>query len=99
MGTGHRLMVKQDSNMKLLTTERTMEIINAELKYCGKTFSDVESDPKWYHNNTMTQAQHAEWIAWLKQYLSSELKWPKWMVREKVPWIDLMWGLRVSDPE
>jgi hypothetical protein len=56
--------------MKKLT-ER--EILNAWLKYHGKTVEDVlkecpeaAHDPAWFTKYPVTKEQEAEWIAWLR---------------------------------
>jgi hypothetical protein len=86
-------MVKRDK-MKKLTAE---EVVNAWLKYHGKTVQDVLKelpnslvDPSWFDNYQVTKEQHQEWREWVIKELKK-----RGIPAHKMGFIDLQYGPKV----
>lgn len=64
------------------------------------TFDDIKDrQDNWYQQWTMTTKQNEEWVEWMREYLKTEVRWPKWKIEKEVMWIPLMYGLKFSDYE
>ena len=72
--------------------------IYKELAIAGVDRSVLETDKeKWFHNNTMTMAQHEEWKEWFIAEARKVFKMNKKLAEKEFLYFSLMWGLRISD--
>ena len=80
--------------------ETYREIIMEMMKIAGHniTYDNLlKEEDGWWSRYTMTQAQRDQWMDFSISLLRTKLRWTKKKSIEQMKWIDLMWGLRVSD--
>jgi hypothetical protein len=75
----------------------TDHLIEYQLQMIGKTISDIESDEKWYSNNTMTQEQHDDFKTYAVPLLKKVFKFNKTKAEDTFSWFDLKFGLRIKN--
>jgi hypothetical protein len=75
----------------------TDHLIEYQLQMIGKTISDIESDEKWYSNNTMTQEQHDDFKTYAIPLLKKVFKFNKTKAEDTFSWFDLKFGLRIKN--
>ena len=75
----------------------TRHLIEKELGMVGKTMLDTLDDDKWYFNNTMTLAQHAEFKKYAIKLIKKIFKCNTSRAIATFEWFDLAFGLRIKD--
>lgn len=72
--------------------------IYKQLEIAGVDRSVLETDKeKWFHNNTITMAQHEEWKEWFVAEVRKIFRFNKKMAEREFAYFSFMWGLRFSD--
>lgn len=77
-----------------------VDMINEMFRIAGHevTYDDIKDrKDDWYHQWTMTTAQNEEWIKWGKKYIQKNLNMYAKQAEKEMTWINLMWGLKLSD--
>ena len=82
---------------KLSPLEFGLLAVQKELELIGLDISVTHSDPQWFHNNTMTMAQHQEWKEWFITEARKTFKMSKKFAEKEFSYFSLRWGLRISD--
>jgi hypothetical protein len=59
----------------------------------------LKEEDGWWSRYTMTQEQRDKWVEESINVLRKNLKWPKYKAKNQMVWIELMWGLRISDTD
>lgn len=75
-------------------------MINEMFRIAGHdvTYDDIKDrKDDWFHQWTMTTVQNEEWIEWGKKYIQKNLKMYAKQAEKEMAWINLMWGLKLSD--
>jgi hypothetical protein len=75
----------------------TDHLIEYQLQMIGKTISDIESDEKWYSNNTITQEQQNQLEAYAIPLLKKVFKFNKSKAEMTFSWFILQFGLRIKN--
>ena len=78
------------------------EIIENMMSIAGYdvTYEDLlKEEDGWWSRYTMTQEQRDKWVEESINVLRKNLKWPKYKAKNQMVWIELMWGLRISDTD
>jgi hypothetical protein len=64
------------------------------------TYEDLlKEEDGWWSRYTMTQEQRDKWVEESINVLRKNLKWPKYKAKNQMVWVELMWGLRISDTD
>ena len=90
-------MKRADKNKMILKEliDKMFEIAGHPLK-----FEDVEGrKDNWFQQWEMTVEQADEWKKWGVEYLRQNLKINKASAEKEMLWVNLMWGLKYSNPE
>ena len=75
--------------------DKMFELAGHDLK-----FEDVEGrKDNWFQQWEMTVEQADEWKKWGVEYLRKNLKINKASAEKEMLWVNLMWGLKYSNPE
>jgi hypothetical protein len=77
-----------------------VDIINEMFRIAGHevTYNDIKDrKDNWFSQWTMTEAQNDEWIKWGKKYIQKNLNMYARQAEKEMLWINLMWGLKLSD--
>lgn len=80
---------------KLSPLEFGLLAVQKELELIGLDISVTHSDPQWFHNNTMTQAQYEEWKQWFISEYCLNFRATKKVALKEFSWFNLAYGLRV----
>lgn len=59
----------------------------------------LKEEDGWWSRYTMTQEQRDKWVEESINVLRKNLKWPKYKAKNQMVWVELMWGLRISDTD
>ena len=73
--------------------DKMFEISNHSITYkslLGRT------DP-WYTQYEMTKEQEQQWLEYGISYIRSEMKLPKYIAKDKMAYIHIMYGLKVKE--
>ena len=92
---------------KRLTREQKREqavvdLINQMFIIAGHqvTYDDIKDrKDNWFQQWEMTVEQADEWKKWGVEYLRKNLKINKASAEKEMLWVNLMWGLKYSNPE
>ena len=82
--------------------EAYKEILENMMSIAGYdfTYEDLlKEEDGWWSRYTMTQEQRDKWVEDSINVLRKNLKWPKYKAKNQMVWIELMWGLRISDTD
>jgi hypothetical protein len=64
------------------------------------TYEDLlKEEDGWWSRYTMTLEQRDKWVEESINVLRKNLKWPKYRAKNQMVWIELMWGLKISDTD
>ena len=77
-----------------------IELINEMFKFAelDVTYDDIKDrKDSWFSEYTMTQKQNNEWFEFGRKLISKKLKMNKDRAIKEMTWINLMWGLKISD--
>ena len=77
-----------------------VDMINEMFRIAGHdvTYDDVKDrKDNWFAQWTMTTAQNEEWIKWGKKYIQKNLRMYAKQAEKEMLWINMMWGLKLSD--
>ena len=96
-----------DVKRKRLTREQKREqavvdLINQMFIIAGHqvTYDDIKDrKDNWFQQWEMTVEQADEWKKWGVEYLRKNLKINKASAEKEMLWVNLMWGLKYSNPE
>jgi hypothetical protein len=84
------------TNMEKVTRDNiTTHLIDFQLKIIGKTIFDIKDDPEWYHNNTLTVEQIADFNVYALPLIKKVFKCNSNKAKDILGWFDLGYGLRV----
>jgi hypothetical protein len=78
------------------------EIIENMMSIAGYdvTYEDLlKEEDGWWSRYTMTLEQRDKWVEDSINVLRKNLKWPKYKAKNQMVWVELMWGLRISDTD
>lgn len=78
-------------------TNITNHLIEYQLNMIGKTIFDIESDGKWYYNNTLTEKQFEEFKRYAIPLLQKVFKFNKSKANSTFDWFNLTFGLRINN--
>lgn len=81
--------------MKIKREDMAMHLVEYQLNMIGKTIEDAKSDPMWYFNNTITQAQYLEFRKYALFQIKKTYKCNKRNAEKTFDWFNLQFGLRV----
>jgi hypothetical protein len=82
--------------------EAYKEILENMMSIAGYdfTYEDLlKEEDGWWSRYTMTQEQRDKWVEESINVLRKNLKWPKYKAKNQMVWVELMWGLRISDTD
>ena len=82
--------------------EAYKEILENMMSIAGYdfTYEDLLKEVDgWWSRYTMTQEQRDKWVEESINVLRKNLKWPKYKAKNQMVWVELMWGLRISDTD
>ncbi len=85
-------MNKIDQTIKEIL-ENMMSIAGYDLKYEDL----LKEEDGWWSRYTMNSEQRDRWVKDSIKVLRNNLKWPKYKAEKQMGWIELMWGLKISD--
>ena len=77
-----------------------VDLINKMFEMAGHavTYDDIKDrKDNWFQQWTMTVAQNEEWMDWGKKYIRKNLNMYAKQAEKEMLWINLMWGLKLSD--
>ena len=77
-----------------------VDMINEMFRIAGHavTYDDIKDrKDDWFHEWTMTEAQNEEWKRWGKKYVQKNFRMYAKQAEKEMMWINLMWGLKLSD--
>ena len=77
-----------------------VDMINEMFRIAGHavTYDDIKDrKDDWFHEWTMTEAQNEEWKRWGKKYVQKNFRMYAKQAKKEMMWINLMWGLKLSD--
>lgn len=72
-------------------------LVNVQLKMVNKTMFEAMQNPDWFHEWTMTTAQHEEFKAYAIPLLKKIFKFNTNKAKETFAFFDLQYGLRIQD--
>jgi hypothetical protein len=84
---------------KITRDNITSHLIDFQLKMIGKTRDDVKDDPEWYHNNTFTREQLADFNVYALPLIKKVYKCNTNRAKLILSMFDLNFGLRVVPTE
>lgn len=82
---------------KVNRTNIADHLIAYQLNMIGKTISEIETDEKWYHNNTFTSEQFEEFKSYSIPLLKKIFKFNKSKAESTFSWFNLQYGLRIKN--
>ncbi len=74
-------------------------LVTVQLKMIGKTIDDVKDDAQWFHNNTLTVEQIADFNVYALPVIKKAYKCNSNRAKRILAEFELGWGLRVSPSE
>ena len=84
-----------EENAKVLI-DKMFELAGHDVKY----EDIIDRKDNWFWDWTMTMAQRDEWMKWGAEYLrKNKSSAAKKQAEINMSWIDMQWGLKVSDYE
>jgi hypothetical protein len=78
------------------------EIIENMMSIAGYdvTYEDLlKEEDGWWSRYTMTLEQRDKWVEDSINVLRKNMRWPKYRAKNQMVWVELMWGLRISDTD
>jgi hypothetical protein len=81
--------------MKITRENLGEHLIEYQLGMVGKTMEDAKKDTQWFHNITITKAQHEEYMKYAIPLIKKVLKCNTSKAKKTFAWFDLEFGLRV----
>ena len=64
------------------------------------TYEDLlKEEDGWWSRYTMTLEQRDKWVEDSINVLRKNMRWPKYRAKNQMVWVELMWGLRISDTD
>lgn len=78
------------------------EIIENMMSIAGYdvTYEDLlKEEDGWWSRYTMTLEQRDKWVEDSINLLRKNMRWPKYRAKNQMVWVELMWGLRISDTD
>jgi hypothetical protein len=78
------------------------EIIENMMSIAGYdvTYEDLlKEEDGWWSRYTMTLEQRDKWVEDSINVLRKNMRWPKYRAKNQMVWVELMWGLKISDTD
>ena len=64
------------------------------------TYEDLlKEEDGWWSRYTMTLEQRDKWVEDSINVLRKNMRWPKYRAKNQMVWVELMWGLKISDTD
>ena len=96
LGMKKRLSIEEKKQQAFI------DLINKMFQIAGHnvTYDDIKDrKDDWYREWTMTVEQSNEWKSWGEAYLKKLFKWNKVICEKEMSWINLSYGLKLSNFE
>ena len=89
--------------LKKVSDEQLMKMIIDEMfviaGYTDVQYEDILNIDDWFRHYTMTQEQNNQWVDASIRIIMRERHLPKYRAKKQMLWINLQYGLKVSDYE
>ena len=70
-------------------------IINKQLDPFSVKYEDILGVEDWYTQYEVTQEQNDEWVTYCINYLRKEYGMTLKTAKKEMPYVNLMWGLKI----
>ena len=84
---------------KINRTNVTEHLLKYQLKMINKTFNDVDNNPDWHIEWSITKEQEIKFRGYAIPLLKKIFKFNKTKAEETFEWFFMHWGLKIENYE